>query len=154
MSQQQITELLDSIALLKEENARLKSAAAPVAKRTVSVLIVTGIGSELEEEMNALIGGNPAFAGVQIDFIRHTQAELAPGGPAHEVLTSAEVMLCSPGPVLPLMDHAKSLKWMQATWAGVNALVSVLNCFINTRFHDLLCTLGKPDASVRQNNEA
>jgi phosphoglycerate dehydrogenase-like enzyme len=131
-------QLIVEIEKLKEANASLRQQLGQKqtssAGKTVSVLIVTEIGSELEDEMHALIAKSSTLAQSTIEFIRHPADDLHPGGKAHDVLTSAEVLLCSPGPVLPLLPHANALRWMQATWAGVNAI------FDNTTKRDYVCT--------------
>jgi len=35
---------------------------------------------------------------------------------------AAQVLLCDPGMVASMVDDAQSLRWMQSTWAGVNAI--------------------------------
>jgi phosphoglycerate dehydrogenase-like enzyme len=138
MSASDVSGLLDEIDKLRAENVSLEQQLVQTQTgsdgKEISVLIVTGIGSELEAELNALIAKSQVVVEGQIKFIRHSQEDLAPGGKAHEILTSTEVMLCSPGPVVPLLDHMKALRWMQATWAGVNVL------FDKTTKRDYTCT--------------
>eukprot|EP00927_Polykrikos_kofoidii_P055854 TRINITY_DN5003_c0_g1_i3.p1 TRINITY_DN5003_c0_g1~~TRINITY_DN5003_c0_g1_i3.p1 ORF type:complete len:350 (-),score=65.97 TRINITY_DN5003_c0_g1_i3:58-1017(-) len=48
-------------------------------------------------------------------------------------MPEADLLLADPGKVAPLLDSVKGLKWLQSTWAGINALA-------NTNRRDYTCT--------------
>jgi phosphoglycerate dehydrogenase-like enzyme len=49
-------------------------------------------------------------------------------------LLAAEIMLADPGEVVPFIEQAASLRWLQSSWAGINAL------FDGTTKRDYACT--------------
>mmetsp|Transcript_12205 Transcript_12205/g.36258 ORF Transcript_12205/g.36258 Transcript_12205/m.36258 type:complete len:318 (+) Transcript_12205:229-1182(+) len=78
--------------------------------------VVSGIAS-LAPALERAVGGYPALAGVSI-------VRVAPERAAADALwREAEVALADPGLVAgAALDAARGLRWLQSTWAGVNAL--------------------------------
>eukprot|EP01065_Artemidia_motanka_P026118 TRINITY_DN31023_c0_g1_i1.p2 TRINITY_DN31023_c0_g1~~TRINITY_DN31023_c0_g1_i1.p2 ORF type:complete len:367 (+),score=110.07 TRINITY_DN31023_c0_g1_i1:45-1103(+) len=99
----------------------------------IRVLVCSSV-SGLVDHVKRAAAQCAALRPYTVEFAEHTAEQLGVGGAAHDTLKAAEVLLADPGAVASVVDNAESLRWMQSTWAGVNAL------FSNSTKRDYLCT--------------
>jgi phosphoglycerate dehydrogenase-like enzyme len=97
----------------------------------VRVLVCTEIAGLREAAVAAV---EKRLGKGMVELIEHPPDALLPGGRARHQLEKAEVLLADPGAVAGAIDGAARLRWLQSTWAGVNALVD------NSTKRDYMCT--------------
>jgi len=98
--------------------------AAPAAKKSISVAVCTDV-SGLPEAVER------AFAASALASTHELKLQALPLDA--DASREAEILLADPGKVKSVLDSVRGLRWLQSTWAGVNALEGV-------RRRDFKCT--------------
>jgi len=90
-------------------------AATDVKKTTVAVTLCSDVEG-LREAVETSFASSPLAERYEL---RLSDMQVGAGSP-----TEAEILLADPGKVAPVLESVRNLRWLQSTWAGVNALAS------------------------------